>query len=128
MRGRYCLPKCIVVVGAHIISIKLHQVDSVPACLLSLKGSSKTNTYGWVETDLPLLSIVVSQHEVQLFICSPLIEGNDVGQHVDVAQPLPEDAEQGVLRDGIDDVQGAGGTQVPLPANRNISVRETYLI
>ena len=79
-------------------------------------------------SDLPLFPIIVSQHEVELLISGPLVEGNDVGQHVDVAQPLPEDAEQGVLRDGVDDVQGAGGTQVPLPANRNISVWVTYLI
>ena len=74
-----------------------------------------------VVSDLPLFPIIVSQHEVELLISGPLVEGNDVGQHVDVAQPLPEDAEQGVLGDVVDHVQGAGGTQVPLPANRGIS-------
>ena len=72
-------------------------------------------------SDLPLFPIIVSQHEVELLISGPLVEGNDVGEHIDVAQPLPEDAEQGVLRHRVGEVRGAGGTQVPLPANRGIS-------
>ena len=92
-----------------------------PACLLHLLFLFPKK----VESDLPLLPIIVSQAEVELLLCGPLVEGNDVGQHVDVAQPLPEDAEQGVLRDRVSEVQGAGGTQVPLPANRDISSRET---
>ena len=72
-------------------------------------------------TDLPLLPIIVRQHEVELLVGGPLVEGDDVGEHVDVAQPLPEDAEQGVLRDRVREVRGAGGTQVPLPDKSDIS-------
>ena len=78
-------------------------------------------------THLPLLPIIVSQHEVELLVGGLLVEGNNVGEDVDVTKPLPEDAEQGVLGDVVDHVQGAGGTQVPLPVKRGINSRKFYI-
>ena len=67
----------------------------------SNEKTSKTDVtlggYEGIESDLPLLPIIVSQDEVELLVSGVLVEGDNVGQHVDVAQPLPEHAEQGVL-------------------------------
>lgn len=106
-------------IGEDLALVAAHQLNELQPGLVrarkELQHGLACHTLDVSVPRLPLFSIFISKYKVELLVGGGLVERDDVGEHVDVAKALPENSEQGVLRDVVDDLQCARRAQIPLP-------------